>query len=184
MNFFLTIFAAAVMGLSSAAGQTEITFDGQETDVFAGVPARYVTYPSNTGEYCCAGYVMRFYGELFGVTITNINTCDAPPEVSCPGHEVQLVLTNDPQPFDLAQTKSRTHVAVVKRPTAAGAAVIEQNYKYWSEGCLVTEPGREVTSEEYCFYRLLIDGVSARIIYLRERLLEIVLSLMRTAVLS
>ena len=153
------LVAALWLGLSASAETVEITRDGQQTDQLAGVPALYVTYPSNTGEYCCAGYVMRFYRELFGLTVTDINTVEGPPVFSLPGHTVTLEETETPRRFDLAQTRQRSHVAVVKDPAPDGAVVIEQNYKYYdNDGRLVTERDRVANGEEYVFYRILIDG--------------------------
>ena len=159
---FLALVFAFASGVFAFAEQVPVTCDGQQIDEFAGVPALYVTYPSDRGEYCCAGYVMRFYRQIFGVTVTDINTCDREPTVILPGHEVKLVMTSQPKPFDLVQTKNRTHVAVVKKSLPAGAVVIEQNYKYYdASGQLVAERDRPVTSDEYYFYRLYIDGRSA-----------------------
>ncbi|MBR4621989.1 MAG: hypothetical protein IKO44_00485 [Ruminococcus sp.] len=159
---FLALVFAFVSGVFAFAEQVPVTCDGQQIDEFAGVPALYVTYPSDRGEYCCAGYVMRFYRQIFGVTVTDINTCGREPTVILPGHEVKLVMTSQPQPFDLAQTKNRTHVAVVKKSLPVGAVVIEQNYKYYDPtGQLVAERDRTVTPDEYYFYRLYIDGRSA-----------------------
>ena len=149
---------AALFALPCRAETVEITHNGQQVDELAGVPALYVTYPSNTGEYCCAGYVMRFYRELFGLSVTDINTVDGPPVFSKAGHTVTLVETDAPRRFDLAQTRERTHVAVVKAPAAGGAVVVEQNYKYFDGGRLVAERGRVAPSDEYVFYRVLIDG--------------------------
>ena len=164
--FIIRNFVAALAGLVFAAlcvlpcsaETVEITHDGQQVDELAGVPALYVTYPSDTGEYCCAGYVMRFYRELFGLSVTDINTVDGPPVFSKAGHTVTLEQTDSPRRFDLAQTRERTHVAVVKYPAAGGAVVVEQNYKYYDGGRLVAERDRLAPAEEYVFYRVLIDG--------------------------
>ena len=48
----------------------------QVIDSFEDVDAKYVLGYSDTGYYCCAGYVSRFYEEKFGVTVYNINMVD------------------------------------------------------------------------------------------------------------
>lgn len=153
---FSTAFAA-----SEYSEQTvEITGDGQTVDSFMGIDAEYVTYQSYTGYYCCAGYVSRFYSEIFGATVYNINMIDDKPSVYVSGHTAELRTVTDPLPGDIMQTKQYDHVAIVKDVDGSEVTLIEQNYKYnhWQTGKLVTVVNRKCTASENYYYRLYIDG--------------------------
>lgn len=138
----------------------EITKDGQVVDTFQGVDAEYVTYTSNTGYYCCAGYVSRFYSEIYGVTVYNINMVDDKPSVSMYGHSAELKAVKNPLPGDIMQNKDYSHVAVVKEVNGSEVTLIEQNYKWtdYATGKLVTRINRKCTVSENYYYRLYIDG--------------------------
>lgn len=138
----------------------EITKDGQVVDTFQGIDAEYVTYKSNTGYYCCASYVSRFYSKIYGVTVYNINMVDDKPSVSMYGHSVELKTVKNPLPGDIMQNKDYTHVAIVKEVNGSEVTLIEQNYKWndYSTRKLVTRINRKCTASENYYYRLYIDG--------------------------
>lgn len=151
---------------ASAAGYTEKTItvdhEGQVVDSFYGIDAMYVTTYSDVGEYSCAGYVSRFYSELFGVTVYNINIIDDKPDVYCWGKNVELRAVETPQPGDIMQDKDYSHVAIVKSCSGDEVTIIEQNYK-WSSGTgddrtVYTVVNRKLIKDRHYYYRLYIDG--------------------------
>lgn len=145
--------------------EVEITKDGQVVDSFLGIPAEYVTYSSNTGYYCCASYVSKFYLELYGVTVYNINMVDDKPSVYMSGHNVELRTVTTPLPGDIMQNKGYSHVAIVKEVDGSQVTLIEQNYKWnhWQTGALITRINRKTTATENYYYRLYIDGVEQKL---------------------
>ena len=160
MMFILFSDLCAAKTLAYDKQIVEITGDGQVVDTFLGVDAEYVTYPSDTGYYCCAGYVSRLYSQLYGVTVYNINIVDDKPSVWMEGHDAELKTVDSPLPGDIMQTKDYSHVAIVKEVNDGIVTLIEQNYKWrdYETGQLVTEINRKCTVSENYYYRLYIDG--------------------------
>ena len=79
---FMMIMLCQVTNAVSYSEQTvTVDYDYQVIDSFEGVDAKYVLGYSDTGYYCCAGYVSRFYEEKFGVTVYNINSVVPSPFV-------------------------------------------------------------------------------------------------------
>lgn len=136
-----------------------ITEDGMAVDEFQGIEANYISGlgNSNTGEYCCAGYVIKFYKELYGVDTYNINTVQGMPTVVLEGHDVRLEEVSEPKPGDMMQSLSYSHVGIVKRVEDDKAILIEQNYKWSLNGQTVATVEREIGLDEAHFYRLIID---------------------------
>ena len=137
-----------------------ITYDGMATDSFQGIEANYITGTgnSNTGDYCCAGYVIKFYKQLYGVDTYNINIVWGMPTVVKPGHDVRLVEVSEPKPGDMMQSLTYSHVGIVKAVEGDKAILIEQNYKWSEGGQTVAAVEREIGFDEAHFYRLIIDG--------------------------
>jgi len=137
-----------------------VTEYGMTVDSFQGVDARYIPglYNSNTGEYCCAGYVIKFYKTLYGVDTFNINTVWGKPTVVLPGHDVALVEVSEPEPGDMMQNLTYSHVGIVKKVEEDKVILIEQNYKWGENGQTVAAYEREIGLDEAHFYRLVIDG--------------------------
>lgn len=136
-----------------------VDYDYQVTDSFEGVDAKYVLGYSDTGYYCCAGYVSRFYEEKFGVIVYNINIIEDKPSVYCFGKMAELREVKTPQPGDIMQDKDYSHVAIVKDCQGSTATLIEQNYKWkWNEQ-VYTVINRKVLTSNHYFYRLYINGV-------------------------
>ena len=155
--------AAVLMCPVSSWAQEEIVveYDGMAVDTFLGVEANYITgtHNSNTGDYCCAGYVIKLYKELFDVNVYNCNTVWGKPTVVSEGHTVELIEVDTPVPGDMMQSLTYSHVGVVKDVTEDTAILIEQNYKYAKDGHTVAVYEREIGFDEAHFYRLVIDGV-------------------------
>lgn len=137
-----------------------VTSDGMAVDSFQGIEANYITGTgnSNTGTYCCAGYVIKFYKELFGVDTYNINTVWGMPTVVKNGHDVYLQEVAEPKPGDMMQSLTYSHVGIVKRVEDDKVILIEQNYKWSEGGQTVACVEREIGFDEAHFYRLVIDG--------------------------
>lgn len=154
-----TLFFAAPIA-AHAQENIPVTSDGMAVDSFQGIDANYITGTgnSNTGDYCCAGYVIKFYKELYGVDTYYINMNGTKPVVVKPGHEVSLETVDTPKPGDLMQNLTYSHVGIVKRIENDKVILIEQNYKYSENGQTVAVVEREIGLDEAYFYRLVIDG--------------------------
>lgn len=136
-----------------------VDYNYQTVDSFEGVDAQYVLGYSDTGYYCCAGYVSRFYEEKFGVTVYNINMVDDKPSVYVWGKKAELRTVSNPKPGDIMQDKDYSHVAIVKDCNAGTATLIEQNYKWTWNNQVYTVVNRKVLTKNHYFYRLYINGV-------------------------
>ena len=101
----MMIMLCQVTNAVSYSEQTvTVDYDYQVIDSFEGVDAKYVLGYSDTGYYCCAGYVSRFYEEKFGVTVYNINMVDDKPSVYCYGKKAELREVKTP-PFCRSSTR-------------------------------------------------------------------------------
>lgn len=137
-----------------------VTEYGQVVDSFQGIDACYIPglYNSNTGDYCCAGYVIKFYKTLYGVDTYYVNLINDKPVVVLEGHDVYLEEVSEPMPGDMMQNLSYSHVGIVKRVEGDKVILIEQNYKWGEGGQTVAAYEREISLNEAHFYRLVIDG--------------------------
>ena len=162
--FSAAILCSALIFLAPQTAHAEevvpITYNGMATDSFQGIEANYImgTGNSNTGDYCCAGYVIKFYKELYGVDTYNINTVWGMPTVVKAGHEVYLKEVSEPKPGDMMQSLDYSHVGIVKRVESGKVILIEQNYKWSQGGQTVASVEREIGLNDAHFYRLIIDG--------------------------
>ena len=166
LKFFISAILCGVLTLlipqaAFAEEVVPITSNGMAVDSFQGIHANYImgTGNSNTGDYCCAGYVIKFYKELYGVDTYNINTVWGMPTVVKQGHDVWLEEVSEPKPGDMMQSLTYSHVGIVKEVTDNNTAIlIEQNYKWSQNGQTVATVEREIGFNEAHFYRLYIDG--------------------------
>ena len=157
----MMIMLCQVTNAVSYSEQTvTVDYDYQVIDSFEGVDAKYVLGYSDTGYYCCAGYVSRFYEEKFGVTVYNINMVDDKPSVYCYGKKAELREVKTPQAGDIMQDKDYSHVAIVKDCQGTTATLIEQNYKWTWNDTVYTVKNRRVLTNNHYFYRLYINGVA------------------------
>lgn len=157
----MMIMLCQVTNAVSYSEQTvTVDYDYQVIDSFEGVDAKYVLGYSDTGYYCCAGYVSRFYEEKFGVTVYNINMVDDKPSVYCYGKRAELREVKTPQAGDIMQDKDYSHVAIVKDCQDTTATLIEQNYKWTWNDTVYTVKNRKVLTNNHYFYRLYINGVA------------------------
>lgn len=147
-----------------------ITCEGSAVDSFMGVDSCYVTEQSDSGKYCCAEYVSRFYLAVYGAQVYNINTVDGRPSVNVEGHCAQLVRVLIPRAGDIMQTKQRTHAAIVKGISDGKAVLIEQNYKWQdADGNTLSIVNRRCCLDENYFYRLYVDGKPAQAVKYNKR---------------
>lgn len=135
-----------------------ITKDGQSVDKFCNVKSYYILGSSNTGNYCCAAYVKRFYAALYNVMVSRVNTYAGPPVVSGEGKNVSLRQVSVPQPGDIMQNTAYSHVAIVKSVNGNEVTLIEQNWKWTSGGVVYTKVNRKIDIGSAYFYRLVING--------------------------
>ena len=132
----------------SAATQTsvKITTSGQVVDSFMGVQAKYIpgTGNSNTGDYCCAAYVKKFYNAVYGVDVWNLTTGKTPSAGSG-----SFSVTSSPEPGDIGyQTNSSGsgHWFIIKEVNGNGTyTIIEQNWKWASGGTTYCSVNRNVS---------------------------------------
>ena len=146
----------------------KITKDGQVVDTFAGVDAIYATLSSYSNvdtntTYSCAAFLKKYCKQLWGVTISDINTIDAAPTVRLSGHTVSLKTVSSPRAGDIMQTKNYGHVAVVKSISGSNAILIEQNWSYNQNGYRYARKDRSVAISSVYFYRMIIDGKEAEV---------------------
>lgn len=140
-NPLLGTKAVTIQGTAPSSGNTpyttktvRITSNGQTVDTFNGVPTQYITGigNSNTGIYCCAGYVSKYYKSVYGVTVVNMFTGRVPSASS--GY---FTLTSNPKPGDIGyqlNSSNSGHWFIIKSVNRDGTfTIIEQNWK-WKSG--------------------------------------------------
>lgn len=135
-----------------------ISKDGQAVDKFCNVKSYYILGSSNTGNYCCAAYVKRFYAALYNVKVSQVNTYAGPPVVSAEDKNVSLRKVSVPQPGDIMQNTGYSHVAIVKSVNGNEVTLIEQNWKWTSGGVVYAKINRKIDINSAYFYRLVING--------------------------
>ena len=145
----LSIVPVADLGFEASAAtqsKVQITTSGQVVDSFKGVQAKYIpgTGNSNTGDYCCAAYVKKFYSAVYGVDVWNLTTGKTPSAGSG-----SFSVTSSPQPGDIGyQTNSggSGHWFIIKEANSNGTySVIEQNWKWASGGATYCYINRSVS---------------------------------------
>ena len=145
----LTVRQAVNLTPTTAISQSvRITRSGQVVDTFNGVPAKYIpgTGNSNTGTYSCAGYVKAYYKACCGVGIYNLTT-GATPKSSTSGCSFQEV-TSGFQVGDIVymtNSKGSGHWAIAKAVSGKSVTLIEQNWKWLSQGATYASVNRVVT---------------------------------------
>lgn len=142
-----------IIGAPSSSGNTSyttktvrITSNGQTVDTFNGVPAKYIIGlgNSNTGVYCCAGYVSSYYKSVYGVTVANMFTGRTPSASS--GY---FYLTSNPKPGDIGyqlNSSNSGHWFIIKSVNGDGTfTIIEQNWKWKSNNVTYCYQNRKVS---------------------------------------
>lgn len=165
-SILVTLCMVISLGTAAFAEETvdvkavPVTEYGQVVDTFQGIDACYIPglYNSDYGDFCCAGYVIKFYKELYGVDTYYVNMVCGKPTVVKEGHDVYLEEVDVPMPGDMMQNLSYSHVGIVKRVEGDKVILIEQNYKWSEDGQTVGAFEREISLSDAHFYRLVIDG--------------------------
>lgn len=121
----------------------KITVSGQIVDTFNGVPAKYIpgSGNSNTGTYCCAQYVSNYYKAIYGVTVSNL-TSNQTPVVSEYGYRFRQI-SSGVLPGDVVRLPG--HWAIVKAVNGSTLTLIEQNWKWITNGVTYAKVNRTVT---------------------------------------
>ena len=166
MIIILTVvmFMGELWDTAEAADTVQITKNGQVVDTLNGVPATYIMGANNsdTGTYSCARYVSNYYRTLYGVTISNMFT-GATPNVDS-GCEVRQV--SAPQIGDIVYHTNSSgggHWMIAKAVNGNSVTVIEQNYKWVTNGKTYTYVNRVVTigsTANLKFFRVYRNGIA------------------------
>lgn len=144
----LTLAVSALPAASAASRSVRITHSGQVVDTLNGVPARYIpgTGNSNTGDYSCAGYVKAYYSKVYGAEVHNLLT-GRTPQSSTAGCSFQKVGSGFQVGDIVYMTNSRGsgHWAIAKAVSGSRVTLIEQNWKWASQGGTYASVDRVVT---------------------------------------
>jgi len=128
-----------------ASRTVKITQSPQTVDTFNGVSALYLpgTGNTNTGTYCCADFVSKYYRSVYGVSVWNMYTGRTPTASGG-----RFVPTASPRPGDIGyQLNSRGsgHWFIIKAVKGPDCTVIEQNWKWSDSGSTYCTVNRVVT---------------------------------------
>ena len=126
--------------------EVRITSNGQTVDTFNGVAAQYIMGLNNsdTGDYCCANYVEKYYRKTYGVVVSNMFTGKTPK-----ASKGSFRVTSTPKAGDVGyQTNknNRGHWFIVKAINSNGTyTIIEQNWKSAKGGSTYCTINRRVS---------------------------------------
>ena len=90
--------------------------------------------------YSCAALVTRFYSQVYGISVGNLNTTSSVPQIQSGGGSFSAV--SSPQVGDIVRVNTSVHWAIVKSVDSNGnVAVIQQNSWYnWVENGVNMDP--------------------------------------------
>ena len=122
-----------------------ITESPQVVDTFNGVQALYLPGVGNTdtGQYCCANFVDKYYRSIYNVGVWNMFTGHTPS-----AGRGSFSVTTTPQAGDIGyQLNDRGfgHWFIVKAVNGRNCTIIEQNWKWASGGSTYCTVNRVVT---------------------------------------
>ena len=140
------LLAAVPVMQASAATTVQITYAGQVIDTFNGVSAIYRTGLNDNSDttYSCAAFVKKYYNTVYHVDVWNLLTGKTPSAGS--GSFSQ---TSSPEPGDIGyQTNSsgNGHWFIIKSVSGSTYIIIEQNWKWQSNGAYYCTKERQVTT--------------------------------------
>lgn len=123
----------------------KITQSPQTVDTFNGVSALYLpgTGNTNTGTYCCADFVSKYYRSVYGVNVWNMYTNRTPS-----ASKGRFVSTTSPQAGDIGyqlNSGGSGHWFIVKAVNGSKCTIIEQNWKWSNSGNTYCTVNRIVT---------------------------------------
>ena len=122
-----------------------ITRSPQVVDTFNGVQALYLpgVGNTNTGQYCCADFVAKYYNSVYRVNVWNMLTGRTPQ-----ASRGNFSVTTSPQAGDIGyhlNSGGYGHWFIVKAVNGRSCTVIEQNWKWASRGSTYCTVNRVVT---------------------------------------
>lgn len=122
-----------------------ITQSPQVVDTFNGVSALYLPGigNTNTGTYCCAEFVSKYYRNVYGVNVWNMYTNRTPS-----ASKGRFVSTASPQAGDIGyqlNSGGSGHWFIIKAVNESRCTIIEQNWKWSSSGNTYCTVNRVVT---------------------------------------
>mgnify|MGYP000161032645 FL=1 len=130
--------AAVIIGLAAAPGTAEAKMENGSFVSIAGgavdsitvngvtVEALYAPYGSGTDTdttYSCAAFVKRFYSQVYGRDVYNLNTTTSTPLID----QGSFSKTNSPKVGDILRDDKSVHWAIVKEVNGDTITVIQQN---------------------------------------------------------
>lgn len=112
----------------------KITSFPQVVDTFNGVQALYLpgVGNTNTGQYCCADFVSKYYNSVYRVNVWNMYTGCIPK-----ASRGSFSATSSPQVGDIGyqlNNRGYGHWFIIKAVNGRNCTVIEQNWKWASGG--------------------------------------------------
>lgn len=130
---------------SYSSRTVRITQSPQIVDTFNGVNALYLpgTGNTNTGTYCCAEFVSKYYRSVYGVNVWNMYTNRTPSP-----SKGSFVSTTSPQAGDIGyqlNSGGSGHWFIIKAVNGSKCTVIEQNWKWSNAGNTYCTVNRVVT---------------------------------------
>ena len=174
----LTMFVGIIVGARienvyaadydwSTVTKVPITYAGQAVDSITvnGVTVNSIYRPygkiDTDATYSCAAFVKRFYSQVYGVDVYNLNSTSSTPLDS--SGRGSFVAVASPQIGDIMRDNEQTHWGIVKSIDSNGRVVIIQQ-NAWREGCAgvgMCVGGRNVTY----FRHTSVDGNSKTAFY-------------------
>lgn len=153
ISVIIAVLVSMITVLSCTASSektVKITSEKQAVDSVSVAGVKVDAYYGFTGQYHCAEFVMRFYKEVFGVTVNNLYSSYSTPTSS----KGSFAVTKKPVVGDIVRFSDRTHWALVKEVKGDGTVVIaEQNWSYYSGGNKVCTVGRKISvNSSYTFF--------------------------------
>lgn len=138
-------FSLLTVTASAAQQKIKITKNDQVVDTFNGVSAKYKKGlgNTNTGDYSCAGYVKKYYSTIYKTTVTNLLTGKTPS-----ASKGSFSKTSSPQPGDIGyqlNSGNAGHWFIIKSVSGGTFTIIEQNWKWGSNGATYCYKDRQVT---------------------------------------
>ena len=150
---FTLIFVLMFSTLLSTNAFAKITYErikinenGQCVDSLDQVKATYKKGIGNTdtGNYSCAGYVKKYYKTIYDVSVYNLVSGGTPKTQET---QYKFVKTSSPKKGDIAYTPG--HWMIVKSVSNNKVVVIEQNWKWKSNGTTYAAKNRTFTGNDY-----------------------------------
>lgn len=147
-----TIFSVNVFA-EVTYDRVEIKSNGQCVDTLDGVQALYKkgTRNTDTGDYCCAAYVTKYYKQLYGLTVSNLNQ-GRTPQTNKSGYTFSEVNISSAKKGDICyhkNTRGGGHWMIVKSASNNKITVIEQNWKWKSGSKTIAAKNRTFGKNDY-----------------------------------